>query len=505
MQKVQRKIPATMATQHPDHANRPYWYKDAFIPAVEEARESFLSFSELGISEYKWDWEGKLVDESVLERLLASHFDYFKKYPIGKEKFLTFRLPNPKVQTEFRLSRALMGIASAAGLAKQVGLHSPPLFEVILPMTETAEEMVSIQEAFKEIACLRHPLNKMENGCDVFLEIIPLFESVDIILNSYKILEKYLRLYHKKFNSRPEYLRPYVARSDPALNSGLVPTILSIKVALSRYKKFEHKHNLPMFPVIGVGTLPFRGGINPQRPDRFIKEYPGVRTTIIQSAFRYDFPKKMVIKAIAKLEKELPKTHTVTINKNEETKLIKTIRYFEKEYQNTIPGIAPLINKMASFMPKRRERVQHVGLFGYSRGVGKVKLPRAISYTAALYSLGIPPELIGTGRGLAKAKKDGTLNLVEKHYVNLKHDLYFAGKFLYKPGLEALAKKSSAWGKILQDVIEIENYLGEPLTAKYLNEQEHQLISAKIHKLIQGKKNITPLIEQSALLRKSLG
>ncbi len=505
MAKIQRKIPATMATQHPDHAGKPYWYHDKFIPATEEAKESFISFSELGISEYKWDWEGKLVDESVLERLLASYFDFFKKFPIGKEKFLTFRLPNPKVQTEFRLSRALMGIASAAGLAKQVGLYSPPLFEVILPMTETAEEMVSIQEAFKEIACLRHPLNKMDNGCDVFLEIIPLFESVDIIINSDKILEKYLRLYYKKFNSRPVYLRPYVARSDPALNSGIVPTILSIKVALSRYKKFEHKHNLPLYPVIGVGTLPFRGGINPQKPERFIKEYPGVRTAIIQSAFRYDFPKKMVIKAIAKLERELPKTHPPVMDKKEETALIKVIKQFEKEYQNTIAGIAPLVNRVAGFMPKRRERVQHVGLFGYSRGVGKVKLPRAISYTAALYSLGVPPELIGTGRGLARAKKEGTLHLVEKHYTNLKHDLYFAGKFLYKPGLEALAKTSAAWGNILKDVQEIENYLGHPLTAKYLNEQEHQLISAKIHKNIKSGREITALIEKSALLRKSLG
>ena len=125
MKKIVRKIPATMATQHPDHAGKPFWNDSKFIPTVEEAKEAFLSFSELGISEYKWDWEGQLVDESVLERLLAAYFEYFKKNPIGKEKFFTFRLPNPKVQTEFRLSRALMGIASAAGLAKQVGLHRP--------------------------------------------------------------------------------------------------------------------------------------------------------------------------------------------------------------------------------------------------------------------------------------------------------------------------------------------------------------------------------------------
>ena len=128
---------------------------------MAETREMFLSFSELDVSEYKWDWEGKLVDESVLERLMSEYFSCFKKFPLGKEKFLTFRLPNPKVQTEFRMGRALVGIAASAGLAKQVVMHTPPLFEVILPMTESAEAMVEIQEASKEIAYLKHPLNRL--------------------------------------------------------------------------------------------------------------------------------------------------------------------------------------------------------------------------------------------------------------------------------------------------------------------------------------------------------
>ncbi len=500
-----RKIPATMATQHPDHASKPFWHTEAFIPAVKEARESFLSFSELGISEYKWDWEGKLVDESVLERLLGEYFEYFKKQPLGKEKFLTFRLPNPKVETEFRMARALMGIASSAGLAKQVSLHSPPLFEVILPMTESAEEMINIQEAFKEICGLKHPLNRFETELLNHIQIIPLFEQVSTIINSDKILEKYLDLHNKKFKSKPEYIRPYVARSDPALNSGLVPTILAIKIALSKYKTFEKKHRLKLYPVIGVGTLPFRGGINPQKPERFIKEYPGIRTAIIQSAFRYDFPKSQVIKAIAKLEKELPKGKIVPIGSHDEKTLISTIKPFEKYYRTTIEQIAPVVNKVAAFMPRRRERVQHTGLFGYSRGIGKVKLPRAISFTAALYSLGVPPELIGTGRGLAQAEKSGALPLIEKHYFNLRHDLYFAGKFLYKEGLVNLAKKYPGFQDIIVDVEEIEKYLKKPFFSKYLNEREHQLISAKIHKGLNGGKNITALIEQSAILRKSLG
>jgi phosphoenolpyruvate carboxylase len=505
MKKISRKIPATMATQHPDHAARPFWHTESFIPAIEEAKELFLSLTDLGISEYMWDWEGKLVDESILERLYGENYDFFKKRPLGKEKFLTFRLPNSKVQHEFRLGRALMGMLSTASLAKQVGLHSPPLFEVILPMTESAEEMISIQEAFAEISNLKHPLNKFQKDLLSHILIIPLFEQVNTIINSDKILEKYLARHKKLFGFDPPYMRPFVARSDPALNSGLVPTVIAVKIALSHYRKFGIKHHIPMYPIIGCGSLPFRGGLYPLRPERFLHEYKGIRTVTIQSAFRYDYPKPTVIKAIKALEAGLPKGQAVDITPTDEEKLIKTIKVFETAYRQSVEKIAPLINNLAGYLPKRRERVQHIGLFGYSRGLGKVSLPRAIGFTAALYSLGVPPELIGTGRGLAAAKKAGTLQLAEKYYVNLKHDLYFAGKFLFKPGLANLAKKYPGWKNILTDVEEIEKYLGKPLAPKYLNEQEHQLISARIHKSLKSGKNLAHLIEQAAILRHSMG
>lgn len=505
MPKIARKIPATMATQHPDNGAGPFWQEKSFIPATEESKELFLSFADLGIDEYMWDWEGKLVDESILERLYGEKYAFFKKRPLGKEKFLTFRLPNSKVENEFRLGRALIGMLSSASMAKKVGMHSPPLFEVILPMTESANEMISVQEAFEEITSLKHPLNKFQKNLLPHVRLIPLFEQVSTIINSDKILERYLSLHEKKFRFRPDYMRPFIARSDPALNSGLVPTVLAVKIALSRFKKFEIKHKLPLFPVIGCGSLPFRGGLYPLRPERFINEYPGIRTVTIQSAFRYDYPKNTVAKAVKILEKNLPKTRAVEIPAAEERELIKLIKPFEAEYKKTVESLAPLINRMATFVPKRRERVQHIGLFGYSRGSGKVSLPRAIGFTGVLYSLGVPPELIGTGRGLAAAKKAGKLHLIEKHYKNLRHDLYFAGKFFYRQGLINLAKKNPAWKAVLRDVEEIELFLGKPLEPKYLNEQEHQLVSAKIHQHINGGRELSRLIEQSAVLRHSIG
>ncbi len=500
-----RKIPGTMISQHPDHGSKPYWQKSAFIKTGNEIKECYLSFSELGTSEYKWDWEGKYVDESVIEKLLSEHGDYFKKNPLGKEKFLTFRLPNPKVETEFRLGRAFMGILGASGLAKKIGLHSPPLFEVILPMTESAKEMIAIQEAFEEIASLKHVLYDFGEDSLKYIEIIPLFEQVPTIINSHLLLEKYWQLHEKIFHFKPVYFRPYLARSDPALNSGLVPTVLAIKICLSRYKELEKKHKIVLYPIIGSASLPFRGGLTPDTVEQFCREYAGIKTVLIQSAFRYDYEKKSVIKGIKKLEKILPRGVATSIPNSEIISLQQLIPIFENYYRKTVESISELINNISYYLPKRRERVLHIGLFGYSRGVGKVKLPRAIGFTASLYSLGIPPEIIGTGRGLKYAIKKNKIKLLEKYYLNIKDDLRKAGRFVQKEELAKLAKDSQSWKDILTDVEEIEEYLGEEFNPKTKEEKEHFEIVSRIHKKIDLGKDFQKDLNRLAVLRKSLG
>lgn len=504
---ITRRIPATMVSQHPDHAGKPYWHHEEFISTQYEAYECFLSYSELGVSEYKWDWEGKFVDESVLEKLLGDHFAYFKDHPLGREKFLTFRLPNPNAETEFRLGRAFMGILNAAGLAKQVGFPDAPIFEVILPMTETAEEMLEIEEAFDELTNLKHRLYKIENSTLKHVEVIPLFEQVGTIIHSDDILRKYLDLHKAKFGRLPPYMRPYMARSDPALNSGLVPTVLAIKIALSRYSKLEKELGLKLYPIIGSASLPFRGGLTPTHPEQFINEYKGVKTALLQSAFRYDYPKELVIEAIKKLEEQLPKNEPLNVSASDQQQLENFITIFEKYYRGAIEEIAPLINDVSKMLPRRRERVQHIGLFGYSRGIGKVRLPRAIGFTAALYSVGVPPELIGTGRGLREIglAQPEHLKVIEKYYLNIKNDLTRAGRYLNKSVLRDLAKQSPAWEGILEDVSAIEDYLGTELCPSTFEEKQHQIIVEEIYRRIQKGEVPKELIVEAALLRKSLG
>lgn len=485
-----------MGTQHPDHANIPFWHTEAFIPSSREVTECFLSFSELGISEYMWDWEGKMVDEAVLDRLFMDHTDYFHQHQVGKDKFLTFRLPNPKVETEYRLGRAFIGMLSASGLARHMDYAHDPLFEVILPMTETAHEMIHIQEAFREMTSLSHPLLKF--GETTHIELIPLFETIDTIANSFKILSEYVELHQQHFGFKPTYIRPFIARSDPALNSGMIPTVLSIKIALQSMQQFEEKKGIALYPIIGAASLPFRGGLTPYTVKAFLNEYKGVKTTTIQSGFKYDYPKADVIKAIQEIEQTIGKQTPDKLDPTLELSLREVMKEFQAGYQERIESIAPVINTVASFLPKRRERVQHVGLFGYSRGVGKVKLPRAIGFTAALYSLGIPPEFIRTGKNIKQAG-------VDELYHNFHSDMVSSGAYLNRQVLASLAKKISGFDQIQSDIHELEHYLEVDFGPKTDEAKEHQELTTEIYQAMEEGTVPMELIERAGKIRKSLG
>jgi phosphoenolpyruvate carboxylase len=398
-----------------------------------------------------------------------------------------------------------MGILGAASLAQQVGMAPNPLFEVILPMTETAEEMIAIQEAFREIGGLKHQLYHLNADTLKHIEMIPLFEDVQTIASSDEILRRYFAMHKASFGSLPPYFRPYVARSDPAMNSGIVPTVLAIKIALAKFARLEEELSLPMFPIIGSASLPFRGGLTPGGAAGFADEYQGVRTALIQSAFRYDYPTLDVIEGIRELKTLLPLGKARPISPKEESGLRGLFPAFEAPYRRTVEAAADLINALALLLPKRRERVQHIGLFGYSRGLGSVRLPRAIGFTGALYSLGVPPELIGTGRGLAEARRSGLLPLVEAAYLKLKQDLARAGRFLNKENLARLAGEIAEFAGVQEDVSEIEAYLGEELAPESKEEQAHHSLATEILDKLRRGELQTELLGQAALLRHSLG
>jgi len=129
--------------------------------------------------------------------------------------------------------------------------------------------------------------------------------------------------------------------------------------------------------------------------------------------------------------------------------------------------LAPVINKVARYVPSRRKRKLHIGLFGYSHSIGGVTLPRAITFTAALCSIGLPPEILGLN-----ALNDNDLQFINEVYVNFEDDLrdslrYFnpAAGFLPK-GLEAGVRDFAADLQPDEEYNEITDYIAGSLKGR---------------------------------------
>lgn len=503
---LMRKIPATMATQHPDNACSAYFSGRRFISSQDEIEECYRCFSELKVEEYMWDWEGKFVDEAVIDRLYNQYHDFFQKNQIGKDLFLTFRIPNIWIESSHKLPRAFMNLLSAEKAAKTYNFHSPPLFEVILPMATSDVQLIYLQNAFRKIAKATEEIFELKSEIKV-LDIIPLFEEFEVMGSCKDILHGYTKFLKKELKYTPKYMRVFTARSDTALNAGLLPAKLAVKLAINNYHEFEDETGIEVHPWVGGGCLPFRGGLNPENIEPIIDELRGVSSVTVQSAFRYDYELGAVKKAIKRLNEALPKNRKnyEKISKGE-AELIKSFnRKAESFYKPIIESLAGLINEVSCKLPSHRERVQHIGLFGYSRGMGKVKLPRAINFTGALYSLGMPPELIGTGRALKYAQEMGILDLIFKLCPYLREDLMHAGHYLNKENLDHFCKKEKSWKLVRQDIELIEDILKIEILQEKPHHVIHRNFASNIYHKLKLDEDFSEDILKAAEIRKSLG
>lgn len=501
-----RIIPATMATQHPDNALPPFWdgKSGAFIASHREVPEALVCFKDLGVSEYMWDWEGKNADAAVIDRLFSEYYDYFAAQQLGKDKFLTFRIPNVWQEKGYNLLQAMSVILSGEDFARDLKFRNRPLFEVILPMTERAQQVLHMQTLFERLAKFKskdftpdRPANRS------YLELIPLVESVESQLQVGSLLANYLQLHQRHFGHKPPYLRVFLACSDSALSSGFLAGMLGNKLGLARLYEFAAQNDLSIFPILGSGGLRFRGGLTPNTIDRFMQELPGVRTATLQSSFRYDHPKTKVKAAIVRLESELPRVKPISVAPTAQKQLVGICRGASELYKQTLDNLIADMKPFFDAVPKRRERRQHIGLLAYSRALGQKSLPRAITFTAGFYSVGVPPEFIGTGRAL-KCLGSVELQQLRDIYPNLKADFKDIGHYLNRQNLQQLAKRNPAWHSIEEDVAALEDLLGikfQPRTKDHLG---HHRFSSML--LLAGSiQERSELITKMAALRHSLG
>jgi phosphoenolpyruvate carboxylase len=177
-------------------------------------------------------------------------------------------------------------------------------------------------------------------------------------------------------------------------------------------------------------------------------------------------------------------------------------------WRPTVEGLASIVNEVAAHVAPRRERMQHIGLFGYSRGVGRVKLPRAIGFTAALYSIGVPPELIATGRGLRAVRDKGGLEWLAKYYPTLASDMLRAGKYLNRENLGLLASREPSASVILEDVDAIEDLLSIELGPRTTEDFIHRNLTSTVFRRLHSESSrelVARDIVEAGTIRRSLG
>jgi phosphoenolpyruvate carboxylase len=127
-------------------------------------------------------------------------------------------------------------------------------------------------------------------------------------------------------------------------------------------------------------------------------------------------------------------------------------------YLRTFDRLLGVVLPLSDLLPAQRDRLARKGPAGYARAAAEpgllaklvrhdsvrrdleelqltrsTSLPRAISFTGAMYSAGLPPEFIGTGRGLARVRElfgQEGLDRVLAAYSGLASDLSWAGRYL---------------------------------------------------------------------------
>ena len=152
-----------------------------------------------------WDCEGKEVDNFVVKKLLTTYSPFFSEKKLGQDIFLTLRVPNPQVEkAEAKiLLETLESIPRSFDSAKLFYKEDiAPIFEVILPMTDSHTAIDNIYQYYADFVIGKQ--YKRLGGRDTtiadwigtfrprHINVIPLFEDQKSMLGAHTTVQRYL-------------------------------------------------------------------------------------------------------------------------------------------------------------------------------------------------------------------------------------------------------------------------------------------------------------------------
>jgi phosphoenolpyruvate carboxylase len=471
------KFPNVMCTQHPDSVSK-------YISTQEEIIEAIEAITKYDCDEYMPDYEGKTTPYHQNVQIVSKIIEETGLIP-GKDVFITPRAPSAAHENRFRQLMVMMSVAEANYNAYEYS-DFQAISELVHPMTSTFEEIVEAQQHMIDVSKLAKKEFNFEMEPP---RIIPLIEDVPGLLNAKNIISNTILGCQNQLNDTFERYRIFIGKSDSALTFGHVASTLSCKYAISSLHELEAGIDTKIGIIFGGGALPFRGHVTLKNADSFFEEYRGIDTITLQSGIRYDHKKGDAENFVKHAKNKLSRSPD-EFSDDEKEELINIIAIFGARYNRAIQSISPVVNSISDFLPQQRDRLTRGGKTGYSRDapdvtqisgfcrsdikqelessmpVRNLNLPRAIKFTGAFYSIGLPPEIIGTGCAIADVRDKMGENVCErlltKYFPTLQSDLKFAfdylnmsaaSKFLSKDFMNCVSQDVD----ILREIFDLDN------------------------------------------------
>lgn len=140
-----KMYPKVMCTQHPDSISR-------YISTQEETYEAVEAATKYGCDEYMPDYEGKTTPYHQSAQIISKFIEE-TDLVLGKDIFITPRVPSAVHENLFRQLMVMMAIAEANYISyKHTGIQA--IDELVHPMTSSVGQIVESQQHMIDVTNL---------------------------------------------------------------------------------------------------------------------------------------------------------------------------------------------------------------------------------------------------------------------------------------------------------------------------------------------------------------
>ncbi len=411
-----------MATQHPDSTRR-FSSRDELREAIQVVKQ--LPEGGFGCDEIMVDYEGKLTPYHLPSWIVSEALK--EGLEPGSDFLITVRIPSEHSEGVERHLMTLMAVTLANYRSyREAGYEA--IKYVVIPMSEKPKDIMEVQRRLNRL--IRFVEDEADLRVRDGIHVVPLFESVRKHLNIDYLMDAVITGLTREVGHYIEEVRVFLGKSDAAITSGHVASVLSIKVALAKLRVWSAERGFSVYPIVGVGKPPMRGHLREGNELNWVNEYAGFATVTVQSALRYNTQPRHYVRVREALLSRVGSTPSLEpLERYQE--VLKIVDTAERFYVNELKRVSEVVWSLSKYVPRTRERTAHEEYHRISHGV---RVPRAITFVAAMYTAGFPPSLLGLGRvvkALSAGRADGLETLL-KLYPSLVPDIRFSLKYLVR-------------------------------------------------------------------------